>query len=377
MKQVLVTGATGLIGTRLCEVMTLIAQWKPRAFVHSTAAAARIARYPIDFVLGDLCEKESVQRAVEGCDAIIHLARGDSRVMTAGLENLLEAALKHRCKRFVHVSSVAVYGNHPPPESISEDARPDPGAMQYGIEKLKQERRVLKYGRLHDLPFVILRPPNVYGPFAHFTKDLLGKIRAGRMAIVDGGQNPCNLVYVDNLIEAILLALWKPAGVGETFFVTDFEAVSWKRCLDDHAALLGISLPLVSQDNLVSKPRERLIWDSMRLFPRILLSGELRGQARQVPLLKCVENALYNKFQRLSAETQQQLRLAVNGPLTFQKNGSVPRRFSSDDPLIAAQSRTVAHSSEKARRLLGYRAPVSYHEGMALSEAWLRYSRIL
>src|SRR5262245_21741346 len=215
MTRVLITGPTGFIGTRLCEVMTMTGHWSPRLFVHSTASASRIARFPIDFVLGDLCDKNSVDRAIEDCDAVVHLARGDRRVMTTGLENVLRAAMKQQCERFVHLSSVAVYGQHPPPESSSEEAPPQPGNMAYGVEKLKEEQRVRRFGRNHGLPFVILRTPNVYGPFSHFTVNLIGKIRAGQMAIVDGGQNPCNLVYVDNLIEAILLSLWKPAAVGE------------------------------------------------------------------------------------------------------------------------------------------------------------------
>ena len=246
VKKVLITGATGFIGTRLCEVMILTGRWKPRLFVHSTASASRIARFPIDFVLGDLCDKNSVDRAIEECDAVVHLARGDRRVMTTGLENVLRAALKQRCERFVHLSSVAVYGQHPPPESSSEEAPPQPGDMAYGVEKLKEEQRVRRFGRGHGLPFVILRPPNVYGPFSHFTVNLIGKIRAGQIAIIDSGQNPCNLVYVDNLVEAILLSLWKPAAIGETFFVTDCETVSWERCLNDLAALVGKTLPHVS-----------------------------------------------------------------------------------------------------------------------------------
>ena len=78
----------------------------------------------MDFVLGDLCNKNTVDRAIEDCDAVVHLARGDSPVMTTGLENVLRAASKQRCERFVHLSSVAVYGHRPPPESFSEEAPP-------------------------------------------------------------------------------------------------------------------------------------------------------------------------------------------------------------------------------------------------------------
>jgi nucleoside-diphosphate-sugar epimerase len=378
VKKVLITGATGFIGTRLCEVMILTGRWKPRLFVHSTASASRIARFPIDFVLGDLCDKNSVDRAIEECDAVVHLARGDRRVMTTGLENVLRAALKQRCERFVHLSSVAVYGQHPPPESSSEEAPPQPGDMPYGVEKLKEEQRVRRFGRGHGLPFVILRPPNVYGPFSHFTVNLIGKIRAGQIAIIDSGQNPCNLVYVDNLVEAILLSLWKPAAIGETFFVTDCETVSWERCLNDLAALVGKTLPHVSRANLVSLPRERLIWDSLRSLRSVLFSEEVRRELRKLPLIKSFENTINEKMQHLSTETQHRLRIALAGPLIFQKNGTLPpQTLAADDPLIAVQSRTVSHSSDKAKRLLGYSSPISYRDGMTLTETWLRHSQLV
>lgn len=377
MKRVLITGGTGFIGTRLCEVMILTAQWQPRVFVHTTGAAIRIARFPVDFVIGDLCDKASVNRAIQDCEAVVHLARGDSRVTTTGLNNLLQAAARQQCVRFVHLSSVAVYGNRPPPESVSEEAPPTPEGMAYGIEKLNQEHRIRRYGRRHGLPFVILRPPNIYGPFAPFTMDVITKIRAEQMPIVNGGQNPCNLVYVDNVIEAILLSLWKPDAVGETFFVTDSEVLSWERCLSDYAALLGTTLPQVSLNDLLSRPRERFLWNSVRLFPSVLFSGEFRGQLRKLPLIKSLETALYERFHCLSIETQQRLRVAISGPVIFQKAETLQKGFRADDPLIAAQGRTVAHSSEKAKRLLGYSAPVPYRQAMALTESWLRNANLL
>jgi nucleoside-diphosphate-sugar epimerase len=375
--KVLITGATGFIGSRLCEILSLTKFAVPRAFVHSTATAARITRFPLDFFVGDLCDRKSVQRAMEGCDAVVHLARGDKRVMRVGLENVLRAAADQGVSRFVHMSSVAVYGNHPPPESTSEAAPAKRTDMEYGNEKLRQEERVLKYGRRRGLPIVILRPPNVSGPFSGFSLDLMNRIRGGRLAIVEAGQNPCNLVYVDNLVEAVLLALCKPEATGEIFFITDSGALSWERCLNDHAALLGRSLPRVSATELVDKPAERYIRDSLRAVPRVLLAGELRGLLREIPAIRSIESVFYAGFQSLSGESQQKIRHIVQGPLVFEKNGTLDRSMYFRDNIHQAQCRKVAHSSEKARRLLGYSALVSYREGMELTEAWLRYCRFL
>jgi len=364
-RRVLVTGATGLIGGRLCEVMALTGAFEPRPFVHATGSAWRIARFPLDFASGDLCDRAAIDRAMDGCDAVVHLARGDDAVMRRGLENVLRAAVTRRVSRFVHISSVAVYGSEPPPDSVGEAAatRPD---LPYGHAKLEQERRVLRYRKRHGLDVVILRPPNVYGPFASFTLGMVNTIRSHGVAIVDGGRNPCNLVYVDNLVEAILLTLWRPEAPGQVFHVTDPEPVSWERCITDHAALVGVGVPRVSAAELVPPVQERLWRDSLRA----LADGEVQRSLARIPLVR-------RWFQWLPAPAKRAVRARLRRSKPVRRNGSPERRFSADHPFIAGQKRTVAHSSGKASRLLGYTAPVGYDEGMRLTETWLRNARML
>ena len=376
-RRVLITGASGFIGGRLCEVMALTHTYIPCAFIHSTATAARITRFPIEFSMGDLRDSASVDRAVEDCDAIVHLARGEDSVMRAGLENLLRAAVRSKISRFVHISSVAVYGNMPPPESVSEDAPIHRCDNLYGREKLGQEKRVIKYARGQGLATVILRPPNVWGPYSYFSLEMIQKLRKGTLALVSNGQNPCNIVHVDNLVEAILLSLWKCEAVNEVFFVTDDPVISWKQCLEDQAALVKTSLPTVAEKELVVRPAERIWGESLRVTPRVLASGELRQQLRRIPLIRAVEEKLYAGFQSLSAETQHSLRSRLStGIVPVVKRPSHSSGFVREG-LHLTQLRKVAHSSEKARRLLGYTAPVKYGEGMALLEAWLYYARQL
>jgi hypothetical protein len=182
---------------------------------------------------------------------------------------------------------------------------------------------------------------------------------------------------VDNLVQAVLLALWKPEAVGEMFFITDPEVISWKQCINDHAELLEVPVPHVSESDLSVAPKERVILDSVRAIPRVLFSSEFRGILRQIPMIKTIEKQFYGIFESLSAETQQTIRFWLQGPLIPRKNGLSENHFDSSDNLIAAQARKVIHSCEKARRQIGYTAPVSYREGMMLTEAWLRYARII
>ena len=376
LRRVLVTGATGFIGGRLCEILATTSL-APRAFVHSTDRAARIMRFPLDFIMGDLCDREAVLRAVDGCDAVVHLAIGEKGVMERGLDNLLRAAVSGGVSRFVHMSSVAVYGDHPPPESVSETAIARFTGHEYGDQKLKQERRVLKYWRRHGLPVTILRPPNVYGPYSWFSQNMLAKLRSNSMPIVDRGENPCNLVYIDNLVEAILLALWKPEAVGQTFFVTDEEVVTWAECINEYAAVIGATVPHVSAESLMPVPQERVILDSLRMIPRVLLSVDFRRALRRIPVFHRIEQAAYNGLQSLPEDRRQQVRRWMHGSRSARPSGSSPHRFSATDNFIAAQGRTVVHSNSKARDVLGYTAAVSRLEGMVRTEAWLRFASLI
>ncbi|MGE0405716.1 MAG: NAD-dependent epimerase/dehydratase family protein [Candidatus Korobacteraceae bacterium] len=377
MKRVLITGASGLVGSRLCEVMHLGELAAPRAFIHSTGSAARIARYPLDFAIGDLCSLETVRKAMDGCDTVVHLARGSSNVMTRGLENVLSVAVEQKVRRLVHVSSVAVYGNNPPPESAHENAAANPGDNAYGRSKLTQDERVLHYTHKHGLPAVILRPPNITGPFAAFTLNLIHRLRARTLPLMDGGHNPCNLVYVDNLVQAILLSLVRDEAVGETFFITDPEVVTWEQCLRDHARLVGAELWSMESQDLPPKPIKRMMRDSVRAIPGAIFSKDFRSALRRIPLLEAAEASIFQRFESLSSEKQDELRLRLRGPEAPVVRTNGRPKVDPADGLIAGQLRKVAHSCEKAQRLLGYSAPVSYSEGMDLTAKWLKYARML
>src|SRR5258705_2522005 len=160
-RSVLVTGSTGFVGSRLCEVLHLSTDYEPRPFVRSSGTGSYIARYPLHFSMGDLTDLASVRRAMEGCSLVVHLARGSNRVMINGLENTLRATVDAQVSRFIHVSSVAVYGNNPPPSAEYETARASKTGNAYGDIMLEQERLVASYGRRFGLPFVILRPPHI------------------------------------------------------------------------------------------------------------------------------------------------------------------------------------------------------------------------
>jgi predicted dehydrogenase/nucleoside-diphosphate-sugar epimerase len=373
-RRVLITGASGLVGGRLSEVLSLVnLGWTPRALLRSTGSAAYLSRFDMDIQIADLRDRVAVDRAMSGCDAVIHLARGSRGVMFRGLKNVLDAAVKHNVSRFVHVSSIAVYGNNPLADSATEAVKDRKSGLDYGDEKLAQDLLVRKYARRHKLPVVILRPPNIWGPASHFSAGVITRIKNQAIPMVHAS-NPCNLVYVDNFVQATLLALTRSEAIGEMFFVTDDGEVSWKQCLDPYAAWLGTTIPRVSPASIKSRKPARLIRDSVSALPGVIFSREFRTTVRRIPLVQAVEAALSQRFESLSPAWQEKIRRRLSKHPATATPQSRSQNYDADDGLVAGQSRTVLHSNAKIKRLLGYTAPVSFSQGMQLTHAWLEYT---
>ena len=136
-----------------------------RALVHSIHRAARIARLPIELCPGSLMEPGTLRQAIGDAKVVIHCGLGTAGAIVQGTENMLEVAQEARIKRFVHVSTAAVYGITPPPGSEHEDAPIRSTGDAYCDNKARAERVVMRYGK-RKLPVTILRPSIVWGPYS-------------------------------------------------------------------------------------------------------------------------------------------------------------------------------------------------------------------
>src|SRR5205085_8526713 len=110
MKRVVVTGAGGFLGGRAVELLRDRFGWDAVPLVRSPSSAARLARWPHDILLGDICSRADMDRALKGCDAVVHCAVGTSwkadearRVTVDGTRTVAEAALAAGVSRFVHI----------------------------------------------------------------------------------------------------------------------------------------------------------------------------------------------------------------------------------------------------------------------------------
>jgi nucleoside-diphosphate-sugar epimerase len=250
----LVTGATGFIGGHVAQRLVRDG-YRVRCLVRPSSDTAALGALGVDLVRGDLTDAASLASAAEGCGVVLHCGALVSdwatieeieQVNVAGTRNALQAALSTSAERFVQVSSTDVYG-YPGRPGIDEEYVPAGFSNWYAETKRAAEAEVRRVERERGLSVVILRPATVYGPGS---KDVVGDmaraIRSRQMLLVDGGRAVAGLLYVDNLVDAVVLALQADAAVGEAINLTDGLNITWKRFLADVADGLGYPEPRLS-----------------------------------------------------------------------------------------------------------------------------------
>ena len=249
---ILVTGATGFIGSRVVRALLDRGFRNLRCFTRRPGEAARAGSlFPsggeasVEFVTGNLLSPKDCATAVRGASVIFHLAagRGEKSFPDAFMNsavttrNLLEACVGHpHLKRFVNISSFAAYTNRQKPrgrlldESCSVDPHPELRGDAYTFAKVKQDEIVEQYGREFAIPHVTLRPGHVYGPG---NLGITGRVGIGTFGVFLhlGGSNVIPFTYVDNCAEAIVLAGVKQGVDGEVFNVVDDDLCSSRRFL--------------------------------------------------------------------------------------------------------------------------------------------------
>ena len=156
--KIAVFGAAGFIGASFVEHLLAKGVYDVRLYIHTSGGAWRLSRYGLDLRSVNITDREQVRDAIEGCTHVVNATWGSRDVMLRGLDNLLETSLASGVKRYVHISSVSVYGDREPGVTLREDAAPTKELTDYGQMKLEQDRRVDTVCR-KGLPCVILAPP--------------------------------------------------------------------------------------------------------------------------------------------------------------------------------------------------------------------------
>lgn len=243
-KRILVTGANGFIGGRLAERLANLEGAIVRGLVRQETSKVP-GTFEVYF--GDITDEAAVQRAVAGCDVVVHCAamqgRGSlkefRRVNVDGTLNVLRAARAANVGRFVHLSTINVHG-YPPPQNANANSPLVFNGDAYSVSKAEAERAARIFSDEHDLPLTIVRPACTYGPGSvAWTLTPLARVKRGVPVLIGRGDGLCNAVYIDNLIDLLLLAMENDAAVGQAFIGAEGRAVTWRDFYGAYAEMLG------------------------------------------------------------------------------------------------------------------------------------------
>lgn len=249
--RLLVTGGTGFIGSHLAEegrrrgaevvVLGLTDRPEERANVEA------LARQGVEIVPGSITDPELCRRAVRGATHVFHLAvamreggKQDEffeRVNLDGTRHLLDAARAAGVRRFVYCSTIGIFG-HRAPGVTREDSPLRPGNV-YERTKVAAERLVREVSARSGLPFVVLRPADVYGPRDQRLLKLFRGVSRGRFPLFGKGAGRRHMVYVDDVVSAFFQACERDEALGQAPIVAGPRPCTLRELIAEVQAATG------------------------------------------------------------------------------------------------------------------------------------------
>jgi nucleoside-diphosphate-sugar epimerase len=239
--RVFITGASGFIGRALAE--------RYAADGHEVLGCDLQADPSRGVVAGDVGSPGAWQEHAAGCELVIHTAATVSfrlerpeefwRSNVLGTANALSAAERARAQRFVHFSSVTAFG-FDFPDGVEETYPVHNTFVPYPDSKIASEQVVLQAHIEGRVPCTIVRPGDVYGPRSRVWATIPAElIRARRFSLPGGGRGIHSPVYIDNLVDGVVMAAESPAANGQIFTLSDGIGVPYREFFAPYAELVG------------------------------------------------------------------------------------------------------------------------------------------
>jgi nucleoside-diphosphate-sugar epimerase len=333
-----ITGATGFIGGALAADL-YEAGWEVRLLARPSSLSRLASPERYSIIEGDLSRPNpELGRYLEGCNVLFHAAAirdryGTSeeeyfRVNVAGTNHLLEAALG-RVGRFVHISSVGVYGS-PGVLGINENFPLAPGSGKAGYHSSKAAAEEVVMERSADIDIVVARPTITYGPgdTDGMVTRLIAMIAAGKFIRVGNGQNHFHLTYISDMVQGLKLTGVHPLAPGQDFILAGPSPICSGHFVRLVEQMLGKHPASFYIPESLARPAAQLIEFVYRLGRQAHLSG----------------------FEGAPPVTQDKI-----------------------DTMCLQRS----FSSQKAQNLLGYKPRIGYSDGLKDTMKWMVSTRLL
>lgn len=313
-RRVLVTGASGFVGTVLMDRL--------RAAGDDVVGIDRDPSPGDGVERADISEPDGYDHLLEGVDLVVHTAAlttlaGDRdefwRVNTLGTREVIAAAARHDVRRVVHLSSIVVFGLDFP-DDVDETWPVRTTGAPYVDTKISAEQVALMAHAAGDVEVTVIRPGDVYGPrSSQWTVAPVEELRRGRLILPAHGEGIVSPVFVDNLVDGILAAADEPRAAGQVITITDGVGITTAEFFGRYAELLRVPRPRTAPAALL-RPASSVVG----------LVDRIRGESSH-----------------MSAHT------------------------------IDYLQRTATYDISKARSLLGYAPAVGLDEGFARASRWL------
>ena len=230
LRKILILGANGFIGRRLVSAMQVSNWASPVAGVRGAPAGSS---GQVEHRSVDATDEPAVAQALSGIDAVVNLVAGKSSAISQGAQALFAAAARAGMLRIVHLSTMSVYGDASGLVDETAPLRADQG--DYAAAKISAEKLAAGYPDC-----VVLRPGLVYGPgspqWSIRIADFLVAHRLGDLGV--NGDGSCNLVHVDDVVAAIMLALQRTDLKSSIFNLSTPNPPSWNEYLTRYGRLL-------------------------------------------------------------------------------------------------------------------------------------------
>jgi nucleoside-diphosphate-sugar epimerase/predicted dehydrogenase len=373
-----VTGGTGFVGGKLVERLTELGFNDVTVPIRFVGTSANVARFPVDRVQADLLNYESTRAALKNVKCVFHLAYGAGGIdavqaTVLGTRNVVEAAIANQAEVVVVVSTASVFGHPKTDRPIDESFSYRSALGEYGDSKTKAERYCLARAKTAGKTrIVVISPSAVYGPCGRlFTENPARWARSGSFCWIEDGRGKLNYVYVDNLVDALILAAQNPKAHGERFLIND-GVTTFRKFLEPLLSGYAEGLPSFTRQQLVE--REKPNRAGFRDVVRVLTGDEMMGVVNRLPVLaapkKLIEKRLtplYGKLQKKRTALRMEGHSTVPAP--GNSGGEGPAAWLADifGPI------EIEYSSAKAREILGWQPRVTLEEGLEASIAWLKY----
>lgn len=250
--KILVTGGTGFTGKALVLRLLKDGHHVVAMDYKEGLKTEELRKAGAEVIIGSVTDKDIVNRAMKGVEIVQHLAAAFREmnvpnqfyqdVNVGGTKNVLEAAFNERVKKFIYCSTCGVHGNIDNPPG-GEDAPIQP-ADYYQKTKYEAEPIVLEYFK-KGLKTVIVRPAAIYGPGDPERFFMIFKrVAKGTFPMFGNGKTLYHPLYIDNLIDALVLAQEPGRGDGQAYLIADEEFFGIEEIVKRVAKALGVNVKI-------------------------------------------------------------------------------------------------------------------------------------